>query len=298
VARIETSALPDLFRHCRGLNPGSVFLPEAFDCPVCNHGPVRRKANMLLKDKVALVTGGSAGIGKAIALGLASHGAHIAFTHFDDAIRARDTVREIEAAGGQALAIAGDIADPATSGAMVDATVSRFGGLDIFVSNAGICPFHAFLDIPVELVERTMQVNLHGAFYATQAAAKRMVAQGRGGSIIAISSISALVGGEFQTHYTPTKAGVLSLMQSTAVALGKHGIRCNALLPGTIETDINRDDLADPAKRQYVQSRIPLGRLGVPQDLAGPAIFLASDMARYVTGAALLVDGGMFVNLQ
>jgi len=125
-----------------------------------------------------------------------------------------------------------------------------------------------------------------------------MVKQGDGGAIIAMSSISALVGGEYQTHYTPTKAGVLSLMQSTAIALGKHRIRCNALLPGTILTEINREDLADDAKRSYMQGRIPLGRLGQPEDMVGPTVFLASDLAGYVTGAALLVDGGAFVNLQ
>jgi L-rhamnose 1-dehydrogenase len=125
-----------------------------------------------------------------------------------------------------------------------------------------------------------------------------MQQQGEGGAIIAVSSISALVGGGMQTHYTPTKAGLLSLMQSCAIALGPFGIRCNALLPGTIETDINREDLADPHKRSYMQNRIPLGRLGQPEDLVGPAVFLASDLARYVTGASLLVDGGMYVNLQ
>jgi L-rhamnose 1-dehydrogenase len=113
-----------------------------------------------------------------------------------------------------------------------------------------------------------------------------------------MSSISALVGGEYQTHYTPTKAGLHSLMQSAAIALGKHGIRCNSLLPGTILTEINKEDLADQKKRAYMEGRIPLGRLGVPEDMVGPTVFLASDMARYVTGAALLVDGGAFVNLQ
>jgi L-rhamnose 1-dehydrogenase len=131
-----------------------------------------------------------------------------------------------------------------------------------------------------------------------QAAANQMVRQGQGGAIVAVSSISALVGGEYQTHYTPTKAGVHSLMQSTAIALGKYGIRCNSVLPGTILTDINKDDLADPEKRKRMAARIPLGRLGDPDDLAGPIIFLASDLARYVTSAALLVDGGAFVNLQ
>ena len=115
---------------------------------------------------------------------------------------------------------------------------------------------------------------------------------------MAVSSISALVGGEYQTHYTPTKAGVHSLMQSTAIALGRHGIRCNSVLPGTILTEINKDDLADQEKRDRMSARIPLGRLGQPEDLGGPIAFLLSDMATYVTGAALLVDGGAFVNLQ
>jgi L-rhamnose 1-dehydrogenase len=101
-----------------------------------------------------------------------------------------------------------------------------------------------------------------------------------------------------QSHYTPTKAAVHSLMQSAAIALGRHGIRCNSVMPGTIATDINKEDLADPKKRAYMESRIPLGRLGEPRDVAGCVVFLASDLARYVTGAAVLVDGGAFVNLQ
>jgi L-rhamnose 1-dehydrogenase len=109
---------------------------------------------------------------------------------------------------------------------------------------------------------------------------------------------SALVGGEMQTHYTPTKAGVHSLMQSCAVALGRHGIRCNSVLPGTIAPDINKDYLADPNKREYMEGRIPLGRLGRPEDIASVVAFLASDMASYMSGAALLVDGGAFANFQ
>jgi L-rhamnose 1-dehydrogenase len=190
------------------------------------------------------------------------------------------------------------VALPETATAFVEAAVEAFGKVDVFVSNAGICPFHAFLDMPAETLKRTMEVNLHGAYFMTQAAANQMVKQGNGGAIVAISSISALVGGEFQTHYTPTKAGVHSLMQSCAIALGKHGIRCNSVLPGTILTDINKDDLADPKKREYMEGRIPLGRLGQPEDIGGAVAFLASDMAAYVTGAALLVDGGAFVNLQ
>src|SRR3546814_9993759 len=120
-----------------------------------------------------------------------------------------------------------------------------------------------------------------------QAAARQMVAQGEGGAIVAVSSISALVGGEYQTHYTPTKAGVHSLMQSAAIALGRHGIRCNSVLPGTILTEINKDDLADADKRRYIESRTPLGRLGQPEDLIGPNVFLARSEERRVGKACV-----------
>lgn len=253
---------------------------------------------MLLKDKVVLVTGASGGIGKAAAIGCARHGADVAINYHADDDGAADAVAEIEALGRRAIAVKGDVAEAATAPAFVQAAVEAFGKVDVFVNNAGICPFHSFLDMPAEVMERTMRVNLHGAYYMVQAAANQMVRQGHGGAIIAVSSISALVGGGMQTHYTPTKAGVNSLMQSTAIALGPHGIRCNAVLPGTIETAINKEDLADQKKRAYMAGRIPLGRLGEPDDLAGPIVFLASDLAKYVTGAALLVDGGAFVNLQ
>ena len=253
---------------------------------------------MLLENKVVLVTGASRGIGRATAVEAARQGANVAINTFRDADAAAEVVAEVEKLGRRAIAVDGDVALPESAAAFVERAVEALGRVDVFVSNAGICPFHAFLDMPVETLRRTMEVNLHGAYFMTQAAANQMVKQGQGGSIVAISSISALVGGEMQTHYTPTKAGVHSLMQSCAVALGKHGIRCNSVLPGTIATDINKDDLADPKKREYMEQRIPLGRLGQPEDLGGPVVFLASDLAKYVTGAALLVDGGMFVNLQ
>lgn len=252
----------------------------------------------LLAGKTVLITGGSAGIGRAAAIEAARQGADVAVNYLGDRAPALACVAEIEALGGRALAFEADVAEPDSAAAFVGAAVDALGKVDVFVSNAGICPFHAFLDVPVEVFERTMRVNLHGAYWMVQAAANQMVRQGTGGAIVAVSSISALVGGEFQTHYTPTKAGVHSLMQSAAIALGRHAIRCNSVLPGTILTDINKDDLADPEKRARMAARVPLGRLGEPEDLAGPIVFLASDMARYVTGAALLVDGGAFVNLQ
>lgn len=253
---------------------------------------------MLLEGKTLLVTGGSAGIGRATAIEAARHGADVAINYLGHDEGVRSAVAAIEALGRKAVAIEGDVADRATAARFVATAAETLGGVDIFVSNAGICPFHSFLDMPAETFERTMAVNLHGAFYMVQAAANRMVEQGRGGAIVAVSSISALVGGEMQTHYTPTKAGVHSLMQSATIALGRHGIRCNSVMPGTIATEINRDDLADEDKRVRMAARVPLGRLGEAGDIAGPIIFLASDMARYVTGAALLVDGGAFVNLQ
>ncbi len=249
----------------------------------------------LLAGQTVLVTGGASGIGRAIALGAARAGADVAVFDKDPA---EALVVQIEALGRKALSVIGDVSEPGEAKRFVREAVGALGRVDVFVSNAGICPFHSFLDMPADVFDRTARVNLHGAFHMVQAAANAMVAGGRGGAIIAVSSISALVGGEFQTHYTPTKAGVHSLMQSAAIALGRHGIRCNSVLPGTILTDINKDDLADEGKRARMAARVPLGRLGEPDDLVGPTLFLASDMARYVTGAALLVDGGAFVNLQ
>ncbi|MBV8093653.1 MAG: SDR family oxidoreductase [Acetobacteraceae bacterium] len=259
---------------------------------------------MLLEGKVVAVTGGSRGIGRAVALACAREGADVVLNFLvsgaadGSANPGQEVIDAIRGMGRRAIAAEGDVADPATGTAIVTGAVEAFGKLDVLVSNAGICPFHTFLDMPLDIMRRTVEVNLFGTFYVVQAAANQMVRQGRGGSIIGVSSVSALVGGAQQTHYTPTKAGIHSLMQSCAIALGPYGIRCNSVLPGTIGTDINKEDLSDPAKREYFSKRIPLGRLGEPDDLGGPVVFLASDMAQYVNGAALLVDGGLFVNLQ
>lgn len=204
---------------------------------------------------------------------------------------------DLEKKGTPVTLVYGDISEPTTAAAIVDAAVSAYGRIDVLVSNAGICPFHSFLDMPLDLWNRTHDVNLTGCFLVTQACANVMTKMG-GGSIVAISSISALMGGEFQTHYTPTKAGVKSLMESCAIALGKYGIRCNSVLPGTIRTAINEEDLSNDAKREGMEARTPLTRLGKPEDIAGPVVFFASDMSAYCTGASLLVDGGAAISLQ
>ncbi|KAF7310879.1 hypothetical protein HMN09_00631100 [Mycena chlorophos] len=276
---------------------------------------------MLVAGQIVCITGSSRGIGRGCALEFAKYGASGFILHYlGDAVTEQEITtlkQELEAFEHQpkVVVVAGDIGDPATASKIVEAGVGAFQRIDTLVSNAGICPFAEFLTMPHATWERTRQVNLDGSFYIVQsrtfgpgllgffncftAVANQMKAQTpQGGSIIGISSISALVGGGLQAHYTPTKAGILSLMQSCAVALGKYSIRANAILPGTIATDINKEDLSDASKREYMEQRTCLNRLGEPEDVAGPVVFMASSLAKYVTGAALLVDGGLFVNLQ
>ncbi|KAF3985385.1 hypothetical protein FT663_05084 [Candidozyma haemuli var. vulneris] len=254
---------------------------------------------MLLKGKVVVITGGVTGIGRAIAVEMAAQGAKVVVNHLDSVEQAQLALELGDEIGSKDfLAVPGDISKPETSKLLISRTIERFSEINVFVSNAGICQFADFLEMDPEIYYKTVDVNLNGSFFAIQAAARQMKVQGKGGSIIAISSISALVGGSMQAHYTPTKAGIVSLIQSTACALGPYGIRCNAILPGTIQTVLNEEDLKDQDKRKYMEGRIPLGRLGVTQDIAGPAVFLASDMSRYMNGAQLLVDGGAFVNFQ
>ncbi|KAI0322643.1 NAD-P-binding protein [Amylostereum chailletii] len=259
----------------------------------------------LLQGRVVCITGSSRGIGRGCAIECAKHGAKALILHYlgDSETKAEVDSLAIEITAkypeSKVHSVPGDIGKHETSLRIVKEGVDAFGRIDVLVSNAGICQFSDFLTMPVSEWERTRNVNLDGAFYITQAVSQQMANQKpQGGSIIGISSISALVGGGEQVHYTPTKAGVLSLMQSTAVALGKYNIRANAILPGTILTDINKEDLSNQSKRVAMENRTCIGRLGNPDDIAGPVVFLASDLAKYVTGASLLVDGGLFVNLQ
>lgn len=260
-----------------------------------------------LAGRTAVVTGASRGIGAAIAQALAAAGAAVVINYHtpdqpefghDNTTDAEKVAASISGAGGRAITQQADVTQADQVDRLMQRAVDEFGSFDILVCSAGICPFSDFLELTEDLWDRVQQVNLKGAFLCSQAAAKIMIEQGRGGRIIGMSSISALVGGGRQVHYTPTKAGMHSLMQSMAISLGPHGITCNSIMPGAIATDINADDWQNPDTRARLGGRIPLGRMGEPADVADPVVFLASDAARYVTGAALLIDGGMFVNLQ
>ena len=252
---------------------------------------------MRLKGKTAIVTGAARGIGRAVALRFGQEGARIAVVDLlEDEGRA--TVRLIEAADGQATFIRTDVSDSGQVQAMVDAVVRLWGNVDILVNDAGICPFESFLDMPEALWEQVLDVNLKGYFLCSQTVAKVMVKQGVKGRIIAVSSISGEFGGSSQAHYCASKAGINLLVKSMAISLGPYGITCNAVLPGTVETDMNRHVLVDPEVRDYWSTRTPLGRLGTPEDIAGPALFFAGDDSDWCTGALLVVDGGASVNLQ
>jgi len=252
---------------------------------------------MRLKDQVAIVTGATRGIGQAIAVRFGQEGARVAVVGRDQE-KGRETVRLIEAAGGQASFLPTDISDGTLVQAMVDAVVDRWGRIDILVNNAAICPFEDFLEMSEALWDQVLDVNLKGYFLCSQAVARVMVEQGIKGRIIAVSSISAEFGGSQQAHYCASKAGINLLVKSMAISLGSHGITCNAVLPGTVETDINREALSDPEVRDYWLNRGPIGGLGQPEDIAGPVLFFASDDSAWCTGSMLVVDGGVSVNLQ
>ena len=252
---------------------------------------------MRMNGKVAIVTGAARGIGRAIALRFGQEGASVAVVDLREA-EGHETVRLIEAAGSQAMFIHTDMSDQDQVQAMVDTVVKQWGAIHILVNNAGICLFEDFLEMSEDLWDQVLDVNLKGYFLCSQAVAKVMVEQGVKGRIIAVSSISSEFGGSSQAHYCASKAGINLLVKSMAISLGPHGITCNAVLPGTVETDMNRDALADPAARDYWSKRAPLGRLGQPEDIAGPVLFFASDDSAWCTGSMLVVDGGTSVNLQ
>ncbi len=249
--------------------------------------------------RTVLVTGSARGIGRATAARFGREGARVVVNYPPgEHTFAEETGGLVEATGGTALLVEADVADPDAVTSMADTVHAEWGPLDVLVNNAGICPFADFFDIDLALWDRVQHVNLRGVFLVTQAFTRRMVDAGNGGRVISVSSISAWVGGSQQVHYCATKAGISSLMKSLAIVLGPHGITCNAVLPGAIATDINRDDWTDSAKMDYLRSRIPVGRMGEPADVAGVIWLLSQPESAYMNGSDVLVDGGMFVNLQ
>lgn len=261
---------------------------------------------MKLKDKVAIVTGGSRGIGRAISIRFAQEGAKVVVNYSAEADKgeysqsANKVVNEIILFGGEAIAHEADVSDKKNVDGMVDFTVKKFGRLDIMVVNAGICPFKEFINIDEELLDSVIGVNQKGAFFCAQAAMRKMVELKLAGRIIFISSVSSIFGGELQTHYCSTKGAINQLMKSIAIAAGKYGITSNAVLPGTVITDINRQQLEKdkPELQDYFIRRTPIGRLATPDDIAAAVLFFSSDEAAAVSGATLVVDGGMSINLQ
>jgi len=172
----------------------------------------------------------------------------------------------------------------------VELAITSFGRIDGIVHNAGIAQFADFAAVTTQQLSRHIAINFQGPFTITQAVVAQMIKQGSGGSIVSIASVTATTGAVQLTHYAATKAAVLGLTLNGAVALGKHGVRFNAVSPGTVSTSINEADLAG-AKRAAMESRVPLGRLGVPSDIAKPVVFFLSDMSEYVSSQNLVVDG-------
>ena len=260
---------------------------------------------MRLKNKVAVVSGGSRGIGRAICKLFSIHGARVAVNYSEEADRdypdaVKEVVETITAGGGDAAAFEADMSDKKAIDAMIEDVIARWGRIDIVVANAGICPFREFLEIDEDLMDKVVSVNQTGAFFLSQACARVMIENGIRGRLIFISSVSSFFGGELQTHYTATKGAMNQMMKSIAIAVGKHGITANAILPGTVVTDINRFQLEEdnPELKEYFIKRTPIGRLAEPKDIANAALFFASDDAEAVSGATLIIDGGMSINLQ
>ena len=250
---------------------------------------------MRLKDKVALVTGGGSGIGHATAVLFAAQGAKVVVSDLNEA-NALETVAEIKAAGGDATAITGDVSRNTDAEAMVMGTVETYGSLDVVVNCAGVVAGKALPKgaSPEEVWDRVMDVNLKGTYLVTWHAVRAMEQSG-GGSIINIASINGIVGypiglgGGFDA-YVPSKGGVVQFTKNLAIDYGKKNIRVNCICPGHIDTNLIREFVQE--RREWLEQRYPMGRIGRPEEIAYAALFLASDESSFVTGAPLIVDGG------
>lgn len=241
----------------------------------------------------ALVTGASSGIGRSVALELARHGGSVAVNYRSRAEDAEEMVEAIRAAGGTGVALHMDVSREDDVRRGFAEVVGAFGGIDVVVSNAGVEAPHMLVDMELAEWERVIGVNLTGTFLICREAARLMLAQGDGGAIVAITSVHDRMPWERFSHYAASKGGSKLFLESIAKELAPGGIRVNAVAPGAIATPINREILDDPQAREHVESQIPMGRMGDPDEVARAIAWLASDAASYVTGATLMVDGGM-----
>lgn len=249
---------------------------------------------MKLQNKVAIVTGSATGIGQAIACGLAREGAAVIIDYIgkgaDDATA---MVKQISGDGGRAIAVEADISDQSQVQQLVARTVQEFGRLDIMVCNAGIETKMSILDVPLELWNKTVAVNLTGPFLCGQESAKQMVKQGDGGRIINISSVHEDLPMPTNTPYCATKGGLRMLMRGMSVELAQHGITVNNIGPGAVDTPMDAPLKAHPSEMKELLDHIPLHRMGKPEEIASLAVFLASDDSAYITGSTYFIDGGM-----
>ena len=244
-----------------------------------------------LDGKVALITGGAQGIGRAIALLFARQGAKVAISDIN-LQKAQETCQEVESLGGQAMAISGNVADAKAAEAMMEQTVEKFGGLDILVNNAGITRDGILLRMKEEDWDSVMAVNLKGAFHCTKAAL-RFFLKRRGGKIVNIASVTGEMGNAGQSNYAASKAGLIGFTKSVAREYAGRNIQVNAVAPGFIDTAMSQ---AIPQKeREFLIKQIPMERLGTPEDVAEAVLFLACPAADYITGQVLNVNGGMYM---
>jgi 3-oxoacyl-[acyl-carrier protein] reductase len=246
--------------------------------------------NLRLDGKAALVTGGGRGIGRAVSILLARLGVRVCVNFVGDAASADETVSQANAGGGEAFALKADVSDPAEAGGLVAEVAARFGGLDILVVNHGIwrrAPIHEMT--PAQWDE-TMRVNLGGAYAVCHHASRQMMPR-RSGTIVLMASTSGQRGEAHYSHYSASKGGMIALTKSLAAELAPHGIRVNGVAPGWVMTDMSRGALEGPAGASALAA-IPLGRVGTPDEIAGPVAFLASGLSSYLYGEILCVNGG------
>jgi 3-oxoacyl-[acyl-carrier protein] reductase len=247
---------------------------------------------MTLKGKVALVTGGSRGIGRAICLRLAGAGAFVAVNYARNGQAARETIRLIGEAGGEAEALCFDVADHGAATGAIAALIERRGRVDILVNNAGESRDGLLVRMKEQDWDRVIDTNLKGAFNCSRAVAYAMMKR-RSGRIVNVSSVVALSGNAGQANYSASKAGLIGLTKSLARELAPRGICVNAVAPGLIDTDMT--SAMTEEQRERVLGEIPLSRLGTPDDVAGVVLFLASDEAGYITGQVIGVNGGLYM---